>query len=319
MPGDARGVDHSLTERVRHGIRSAQLGLLVNAGLAVIKLIAGLTGNSYALVADAVESTADIFSSLIVWGGLRVSARDADDDFPFGYGRAESISAAVVGLVLLGAALGVAVEAIAEILTPHHAPAPFTLGVLLGVVVVKEVLFRRVARTGERVDSSAVTADAWHHRSDALTSAAAGIGIAVALAGGESYAAADDWAALVASVVIAVNGARILRPAVADLMDRAPDAGVAEPIMRAARGVGGVAAIEKLRIRRAGLSLFVDVHVQAAPTMSLHDAHVIAGKTKSAIMRADRRVAGVLVHMEPFRGGEPHESAACSVSPHAVD
>lgn len=122
MPGDARGVDHSLTERVRHGIRSAQLGLLVNAGLAVIKLIAGLAGNSYALVADAVESTADIFSSLIVWGGLRVSARDADDDFPFGYGRAESISAAVVGLVLLGAALGVAVEAIAEILTPHHAP-----------------------------------------------------------------------------------------------------------------------------------------------------------------------------------------------------
>ncbi|MFN8062539.1 MAG: cation diffusion facilitator family transporter [Vicinamibacterales bacterium] len=290
----------SLSHRADRGVRFAQLGLVVNAGLAIVKLVAGLVGNSYALVADAVESTADIFSSLIVWGGLRVSTRDADEQYPFGYGKAEPMAAVVVGVMLVGAALGIAAEAIVEIRTPHHAPAPFTLGVLLAVVLTKELLFRRVFEAGTEVSSAAVKADAWHHRSDAITSLAAAVGIGVALAGGAGYEAADDWAALAASGIILVNGAVILRRSIGDLMDRAPDADVSEAIARAATSTPEVRAIEKLRIRRSGLSLFVDVHVQADPAMSLHDAHVLGGRVKSAIVASTPQVAGVLVHMEPF-------------------
>ena len=162
-----------MSQPAARGIQSAQLGLLVNAVLAVTKLVAGIVGNAYVLIADAVESTADIFSSLIVWGGLRIAGRQADEEFPFGYGKAESLAAAVVSVLLIGAAIGIAVEAVREILTPHHTPAPFTLAVLVGVIVIKEILFHRVSQVGNEMASTAVKADAWHHRSDALTSLAA--------------------------------------------------------------------------------------------------------------------------------------------------
>jgi cation diffusion facilitator family transporter len=285
--------------RTARGIRSAQFGLLVNAALALVKLIAGILGHSYALIADAVESTADVFSSLVVWGGLRIAAREADDEYPWGYGKAESLAAAIVAVSLLGAAAGIAIEAVREIRTPHHAPAPFTLGVLVAVVVVKEVLFRRVFAVGEQEGSTAVKADAWHHRSDAITSAAAFVGISIALWKGPGWEEADDWAALVAAVVIVVNGVLLIRPAVDDLMDRAPDAETLSRIGAASLGVAEVRAVEKLRVRRAGGQLYVDLHVQADPELSLHDAHVVSGKVKSSIRAAVPKVAGVLVHMEP--------------------
>src|ERR1041384_7007296 len=169
---------------MNHGIRLARTGLVINGCLALVKLLAGVLGHSYALIADAVESVADIFSSLVVWSGLRISSRDADQRFPFGYGKAESVSSAIVGLMLVGAALGIAIEAIREILTPHHAPAPFTLAVLAVAVVIKEALFRRVLRTAAESGSQAVAADAWHHRADAISSAAAFVGISIALIGG---------------------------------------------------------------------------------------------------------------------------------------
>lgn len=284
--------------RIERGARSAQAGMLVNTLLAIVKLLAGIVGTSYALIADAIESAADVFSSLVVWRGLRLAAREADDRYPFGYGKAESLAAATVGLMLLGAAAGIAVLSVREILIPHHLPAPYTLVVLVAVIVVKEILFRTVLRVGAEVDSAAVRADAWHHRSDAITSAAAFVGIAVALWTGIPQA--DDWAALVAAAVIAANGALILRPALADLMDRAPKPDLLARIERVARDVPGVLATEKLRVRRAGLSLLVDLHVQADPALSLHDAHVLSGKVKSAIRAADPAVDAVLIHMEPF-------------------
>lgn len=287
-------------EGVRRGIRSAQLGLLTNAVLALAKLLAGVLGNSYALVADAVESAADVFASLVVWGGLRLAARKADEEYPFGYGKAEPLAATVVGLMLLGAAVGISIEAVREIRTPHQTPAPFTLAVLVAVILAKEILFRRVFEVGEDVGSTAVQADAWHHRSDAITSAAAFVGIAVALLGGPGWESADDWAALVAAGVIVANGVRIIRPAVADLMDRAPAAEVVERVAEAAGAVPGVLAVEKLNVRKAGMGFYVDIHVQADPAMSLHDAHILSGRVKGAIRRALPQVLGVLVHMEPF-------------------
>ena len=281
------------------GIRAAQSGLLINALLVVVKLVAGVVGHAYALVADAIESAADIFSSLVVWGGLRIASREADDEYPFGYGKAEALATGVVALMLLGAAATVAIEAIREIRTPHHTPAPFTLFVLVGVIVVKEVLFRRVLAVGEQTTSTAVQADAWHHRSDAITSAAAFVGISIALLGGPGWEQADDWAALVAAAVIVFNGSRLLRLAIADLMDRSPGAELLERIALATAAVPEVRDYHKLKVRKVGLAFYVDLHVQADAAMSLHEAHVVSGKVKSSIRERVPEVAGVLIHMEP--------------------
>lgn len=296
-----------MTDAARRGIRAAQIGLFINALLAAIKLVAGVVGHAYALVADAVESTADIFSSLVVWGGLAIAALPADEDHPYGHGKAEALAGAVVSLMLLAAAAGIVIEAVREILIPHHAPAPWTLGVLVGVMIVKWLLARRVRALGSDIGSTAVQADASHHLSDAITSAAAfvGIGIAVVgtrLSGAPGWAAADDWAAILAACVIAYNGANMLRPALHDLMDRMPGDEVVRPVRAAASGVAGVLAIEKLHVRKTGLHYRVTVHVQADPAMSLDAAHRLGGCVKGAIMEAVPRVSYVLVHMEPFEG-----------------
>jgi cation diffusion facilitator family transporter len=285
--------------RAHRGIRAVQFGLLLNFALASIKVAAGLIGHSYALVADGVESTIDIVASLVVWGGLQIASREADEDYPFGYGRAEALAAAIVALILIGAGVGIAIAALREIRTPHYAPEPYTLFVLLGVIVIKEVLFRRMRDIATATDSSAVHADAWHHRSDALTSLAAFVGISLALWKGRRWASADDWAALVASAVIMVNAVRVARPAIAELMDRSPERPMIERMESAARGVNGVRGTHKLKVRRHGGAYHVDVHVQADPNLTLHDAHVLSGKVKSAIRASIPQVSGVLVHMEP--------------------
>jgi cation diffusion facilitator family transporter len=289
-----------MTEASRRGIRSAQFAILINTCLAITKLVAGIVGHTYALVADAVESTADIFSSTIVWGGLRVASRDPDDAYPFGYGKAEPLAAAVVSLMLLGAAIGIALEAVGEIRTPHSAPAAWTLAVLVSVVLVKWTLSRRVKMIGADIGSTAVQADASHHMSDAVTSAAAFVGISIALWGGPGWEAADDWAALLASGVIAFNGVSMLRPALHDLMDRMPGPEVVGPVRAAAESVEGVLATEKLAVRKSGMGYRVTIHVQTDPDLSLRDAHVMSGKVKTAIRAAMPLVQYVLVHMEPF-------------------
>lgn len=281
-------------------IRAAQAGLLVNFLFVVTKLAAGILGHSYALVADAIESSTDIFSSLVVWGGLYVASQSPDESHPYGHGKAEPLASAVVALMLLGAAFSVAVAAVREIFTPHHAPAPFTLIVLAAVVVIKEILFRWVLHVGKETTSLAIESDAWHHRSDAITSAAAFIGIAIALWGGPGWESADDWAALFAAAIIFANGLRLLKPAIDDLMDRMPSGPLVESIERAAIGVDGVLAIEKLRVRKFGIDLFVDLHVQAKPALSLHDAHILSGKVKSAIREAVPAVKDASIHMEPY-------------------
>lgn len=282
------------------GVRAAQLGLLVNFFLTLVKLVAGIVGHSYALVADAIESSTDIFSSLVVWGGLQVASRPADESHPYGHGKAESLAAAFVAFMLLGAAIGIGFAAVREIITPHHMPRAFTLAVLAGVIAVKELLFRTVFRVGDSLGSTAVKADAWHHRSDALTSVAAFLGISLALWGGPGWESADDWAALVASFVIAANGVRFLKAAVNDLMDRSPDGEVVETVDQAAKSVPGVLATEKVRARKFGVDYLVDLHVQADANLSLQDAHVISGKVKAAVKTAIPTAKEVLVHMEPF-------------------
>ena len=292
-PGDVEA-------RVERGIRSMRQGLLVNTALALVKLVAGLVGNSYALVADAIESAGDVVSSLVVWGGLRVAGRHPDEEYPFGYGKAEPLAGAVVALMLVGAAIAISIEAISEIRTPHHGPAPWTLLVLVLVVLAKLVLSRRVEAVGEGIGSRAVRADARHHLSDALTSGAAFVGIGIALLGGPGWEEADDWAALAAAGVIAWNGITMLRPSLDDLMDRRPGDDVVDEIRRLAESVPGVLATEKIAVRRSGLALRVTIHVQTAASTPLDRAHALGGRVKATIRGAIPEVQSVLVHMEPF-------------------
>ena len=200
------------SNRLSRGLRATFTGLAVNVVLTCSKFAAGILGHSHALVADAVESLADIFSSVIVWSGLVVAAEPEDEEHPYGHGKAEPIAAAIVSAMLLLAAAWIAITALREIREPHQSPAPFTLLVLGVVVAIKESLFRFVRNESRALDSSAVKADALHHRSDAITSLAAAVGISISLIGGKGYEAADDFAAVAAALVIAWNGWRMLRP-----------------------------------------------------------------------------------------------------------
>ena len=288
-----------MSERELRGIRTAQMGLLINAVLAIVKVITGVLGNSYALIADGVESTTDIFSSLIVWRGLQVASRSPDADYHFGYGKAEALSAAVVALMLIGAAVGIAIQAVREILIPHNPPAAFTLVVLIGVVIAKELLFRRVRRVSSEIDSPAVHADAWHHRADVITSGAAFVGISIALLGGSRYASADEYAALLAAVIILINGVLLLRPAIADLMDRAPSPTLLRQVESSACGVEGVCGVEKALARRSGAGYRVILHVQADPQLSLRDAHTLGGRVRRRVVAEVPQILDVVIHMEP--------------------
>ncbi|MBM4167739.1 MAG: cation transporter [Ignavibacteria bacterium] len=288
-----------MTHPSQHGLRSTFFGIVTNTVLAAIKGIAGVVGNSYALIADAVESATDIASSLIVWGGLKISGIPPDADHPYGHGKAEPLAAIVISLALVAAAIGIGIQSVREIITPHHAPAPFTLIVLLAVVITKELLFRFVFAVGSRIESTAVMGDAWHHRSDAITSTAAFIGISIALIGGPGYESADDWAALFASVIITANAYRILRPAVNEVMDAAPSSVVEDEVRRTAQRVEGVIALEKCFIRKMGFSYYVDLHVTVDGKISVRAGHDIAREVKTTICRTHPTVADVLVHIEP--------------------
>src|SRR5882762_9149460 len=228
---------HASKESLQTGARVALFGMLVNLIFAAAKILGGLFGHAYVLIADGIESALDVGGSFVIWGGLKFAARPPDETHPYGHGKAEPIAAAIVAIGVLAAAIGLAIESVREILTPHHGPAPFTLGILIVVIVVKEILFRYVNRIGRHVESTAVQTDAWHHRSDALTSAAAFIGISVALIGGSGWQSADDWAALFACAVIAANGIRLLRPALYEIMDTAPRGPIVDSIRRVASSV----------------------------------------------------------------------------------
>lgn len=286
-------------DRLKRTLRATFLGLAVNLVLATTKLLAGIFGHAHALVADAVESFADVFSSIIVWRGLVIAHEPADEDHPYGHGKAEPIAAAFVSVTLLLAAAWIVFKAFEEIATPHSVPAPFTLAVLLAVVAIKETLFRFVLREAHAVDSSAVRSDAWHHRSDAITSVAAGIGITIALLGGKGFEAADDWAAIAAACVIAWNGWRLLKHAINELMDRAPGGELVNEVRRIAATIPGVDGVEKCFVRKMGYHYFVDLHVEVDPQMTVERSHSIAHDVKDKVREQLPSVHDVLVHIEP--------------------
>lgn len=299
LPNKVGPAHAKLDQSAAQGIRASLTGVVVSVVLGAIKVVAGVLGHSYALVADGVESMLDVVSGLVVAGSLKIAAQPPDERYPYGYGKVEPAAALVIATALLATAVGIAIQSVREIRAPHHAPAAFTLVVLVLVVITKEILFRYLLRTGESIDSNAMRTDAWHHRSDSLTSLVAFIGISIALAGGPGYEPADDWAALFAAAVIAFNGVQLLRGAWREIMDvSVPDA-ILEEIRQIARGVDGVAGIDMCRVRKSGLGLWVDIHVEVPEQMSVREGHTISHKVKDALLASHHNVMDAIVHIEP--------------------
>lgn len=281
------------------GIKSVIAGIITNLLLAIIKGTAGVLGNSYALVADAIESASDIFTSFIVLVGLKISGKAPDEEHPYGHGKAEPLAGMFVGVSLFVAAIVIAFQSIQNIRTPHEVPSSFTLWILLGVIIIKEFLYRFMVKVGSEIESTALIGDAWHHRSDAITSGTAFIGITIAIIGGPGYEGADDWAALIAAVIIIYNAYRIFLPALEEVMDKAPSPELFEEVSNIAQSVRGVESIHKLKIRKMGFEYFVDVHVRVSGDISVREGHKIAHQVKKEIRKKNKNIYDVLTHIEP--------------------
>lgn len=285
----------------KKAIRTSVFSICVNALLAVIKFVTGILGNSFALIADAIESTADVFSSFLVLIGLKYSTRPADENHPYGHGRFEVISTfAAIGFLVISATV-IAYESILNIRTPHPTPETFTLYVLGGIILFKELSYRYVIRKSKETQSSSLKADAWHHRSDAITSVMAFIGISVAVLLGEGFEAADDWAALVASGIIVYNAYKIFRPVLSEISDEQLYEELIEQIREISLTVDGVVATEKCHVRKMGMTYYVDLHMIVDGNISVVEGHQIAHNLKDEIQRQIPHVADVLVHTEPDR------------------
>ena len=284
------------------GLRTTQVGIVISIILVFVKAVAGNIGHSYALIADASETGADVLSSILLWVGLTISSKPADTEHPYGHGKAEPIAGIVVSLFLMGAAAWIAINAIHFILTPHELPRTFTLYVLFIVILIKEGMFRYVLKVAKKINSQAVKADAYHHRSDAITSVAAFIGIVIAVIGGKGYESADDWAALIASGIIFYNAVHLLRPALAEIMDAAPSVEIVSSVRSLAEQVPEVRKVEKCYVRKMGFEYYVDLHIEIDGMVSVIEGHHISHLVKDKLLHSDLRIKNALIHVEPYYG-----------------
>jgi cation diffusion facilitator family transporter len=288
-------------QRLKKTLIPTLWGLIVNSLLAGAKLFCGILGKSHALVADGVESLADVVSSVIVLRGLKIAAEPADKEHPYGHGKAEPIAAAMVAGMLFLAAGWITMQSVQELLKEDHSPAPFTLLVLLIAIVAKEILFRFTQKVGEAVESLAVKSDAWHHRSDVLSSLAAAVGITISLLGGIRFAWADKVAAIFAALIIGWNALQLLRPALDDLMDKSPSPDLMTKVRTVAAETPKVEKIEKCYVRKIGYYYIVDIHVEVDPHMTIKDAHAISHNVKDRLRAKIPSIHDVMVHMEPSK------------------
>lgn len=284
----------------KQAIRTTLFSLISNLFLAIIKGIAGIFGNSYALIADAIESTADVFSSLLVLIGIRYANRPPDENHPYGHGKAEPLVTFLVVGFLIVSAVVIAYQSIINIQTPHELPKSWTLYLLGAIIIWKETSYRWVMKKAKKLESTALKADAWHHRSDAITSVAAFIGISIALYLGEGYEAADDVAALFAAGFILYNSYLIFRPALGEVMDEHRYEHLENKIREIALTVPGIKGTEKCMIRKNGMHYLVDLHALVNGEISVEQGHRISHNLKDAIIEAAPNIIDVLIHIEPF-------------------
>ena len=292
----------AMQRRAQASAKLVLRGIALNAVLAAVKFAGGIFGHTYALIADGAESLLDILSSSLVWAGFRVAAKPPDADHPYGHGKAEPLAALAVAVFVFFMAGWIAVHAVHEIMTPHQAPAWWTLVVLAAVVLTKMWFSRRMGAAGEEVGSTALGIEALHHYSDALTSAAAFVGICIALWGGQGWETADDWAALFACVIIAFNGVGMVGKALGDVMDTAAPTAFEDEVRAIALAVAGVQALDKVRVRKSGLSHLVDIQVRVDGELTVRQGHDIAHAVKDALIASvPHTISDVTVHIEPAK------------------
>lgn len=290
------------------GFKTTLIGIGVSIILVIIKATAGIIGNSFALVADAIESLGDIFTAVVMYLGLKKASQPPDENHPYGHGKAEPIAAIIVVLGLVIAAAFIAYQSIENLNTSHAPPEWYTLVVLGAVIITKELLSRYISNVGESVESHALKADAFHHRSDAITSGAAFIGISIALVGGGGYEAADDIAALVAAGIILFNVYFIARPAVGELMDEKHEAEWIDEVEKVAMSHPEVQSIEKLRVRKLGFDLYMDFHLRVRPELSVEIGHKVTHQVKEELLKLHPYLRDVLIHLEPATPSDPDDA-----------
>ena len=279
--------------------RTILISLIGNVVLVFVKLITGILGSSFALVADAIESLGDVFSSFIIFLGLKVSDKPPDDDHPFGHGKVEPITSFIVVLFLIASAGFIAYQAIDNIQSPQKMPSPYTLFVLAGIVIYKELFYQFVIKKSKQTKSTSLKADAWHHRSDAITSLAAFIGIGLALLLGEGYEHLDDYAALVASAIIIVNAYFVFRPALGELLDEQNHDELIDEVRFLSEQVPGVIDTEKCYIRKFGMRYVVDIHVRVAADLTVAQGHTIGHDVQDTLRENFPQIEHVFTHVEP--------------------
>lgn len=280
-------------------IRTTYFSIIGNTLLALIKGFAGFFGNSYALIADALESITDVFASFLVLFGIKYASRPADDNHPYGHGRAEPlITFLVVGFLITSATI-IAYESIENIKTPHSLPKVWTLFVLAIIIVWKEISVRLVINKANETKSSSLKADAWHHRSDAITSVAAFIGISIALILGKGYESADDWAALFASGFILYNSYLIFRPALGEIMDEHFYEDLVNEIKAISLNVDGIIDTEKCLVRKSGMKYHIDLHAIVDKNISVKEGHDLSHLLKDTLQKELPQIGNILIHIEP--------------------
>lgn len=287
-------------EKWKIGKKTVLIGLGISMALVLVKGSAGIIGNSYALVADALESLSDFVGSIVVWVGIRYASKPPDIEHPYGHGRAETLVTFVVVGILMATAMYIIYQSVVNILTPHSLPAPFTLIVLAMVILLKEGMYRYAVHRSKITGSTSLRAEATHHRSDAITSIAAFIGISIALLLGPGYEAADDWAALIASGVIIINSYRIFKPAWGEIMDQQNHQDLVQEIKRIATTIEGVKDTEKCYIRKAGVNYMVDLHIEVEGSISVFKGHEIAHRVEHLLKDSSLGIIYVSVHVEPY-------------------
>lgn len=290
--------------------RASIVSLVANMALSGIKVLVGIIGNSYALIADGIESLADCISSMVVWNGLRIGSKEPDADHPYGHGKAEAIATLIAGIGLLVSGILIAIQAVNEILSFHEPPDFFTVPALMSIIALKELLFRYLRRQASNHDSAALMAEAIHHRSDALTSLCVLVGISISVFAGSVFAFADDVAALLVTILIFRNGLVIMRPSIEELMDRPVGGERCSQIRQCILETPGVYAVETLWIRRSGRRFHVEVHLEVDPEITVREGHSVAHLVKNRIMQMPGvSIEHVHTHVEPADLSPPSQDS----------
>lgn len=294
-------------KRQNKGLKTTFVGIVVSGLLAIVKLLGGVFGHSYALIADAIESGADVLTSTLLWFGLKWSTKPADENHPYGHGKVEALVSLGIALAMVLAGFIIIRDSIEHILQPHKVPAVYTLVILIVVVLTKEILYRYVLKVGKELNSDVIKADASHHRSDAITSIAAFIGISIGIIGGPGYEVADDYAALFAAGLIMYNAYKIARPAIGELLDETLEPELLVDIKKLAESVPGVVVVQKCKSRKMGTAYHVDLHIWVDKDFTVEKGHDIAHNVKDTIVEAVPRVMDVHIHIEPYyKDGYPN-------------